>query len=344
VAFALVATAYDIFRPDIGTPPGRDFSNLYTAGKLVLEGEAWRAFDVDIFRLSLREYVGTLTQQNYSYPPHALFIAAPFALFPYGVSFFLWSAVSLVLFAWAARPFVPFPAILAALTPPAALNVWNGHYGLILGALWLLYFRFLGSRPAAAGWTAAALSFKPHMGLFIALTALTSRRTFIVAVTGVLALVLLSAWTFGIACWIGFVDTTIATQAVILTREANNFYFRLMPAAYTAFGRGSAALAVHLIFALAAIMLLIRYRRIDPFSLATATFIIVPYVFIYDMTVACLGFALLIWRDWKGLGLAERVILTLAFLSPDINILFSPIVPPILLAALWVQLRREATW
>jgi alpha-1,2-mannosyltransferase len=344
LAFALAASGYDILRPHIAVPPGRDFSNLYTAGKLALDGEAWMAFDPNIFRLALREYIGTLTLQNYSYPPHALFLAVPFALLPYGISFALWTVVSLALFLWAARSYVRFPLILAILTPAAALNVWNGHYGLILGALWLIYFRLLTKRPVAAGWTAALLSIKPHMGLFIGLTALTSRRTFITAAIGVLVLIILSGVVFGFACWFGFIDTTTATQTEILTRQSGEFYFRLMPSAYTAYGRGWVAIAVQAIFASAAIILLIRRRRIDPFSLATATFIVVPYVFVYDMTVACLGFALLIWRDWKVLTIEERTILTLAFMTPNINIVASPLVPPILLAALWVQLRKEATW
>jgi alpha-1,2-mannosyltransferase len=130
LAVALVATAYDIIRPDLGTPPGRDFSNLYTAGKLALEGRAYLAFDLDTFRLALRDFVGTLTLQNYSYPPHAMFIAVPFALLPYGISFAVWSVLSLGFFYWAAKPHVQFPPILSILTPAAALNVWNGHYGL----------------------------------------------------------------------------------------------------------------------------------------------------------------------------------------------------------------------
>jgi len=344
LSFALVAGAYDLIRPHIAVPPGRDFSNLYTAGKLALDGEAWRAFDPNIFRLALREYVGTLTLQNYSYPPHALFLAVPFALLPYGISFFLWTAVSLALFVWAARPYVRFPLILSVLTPASALSVWNGHYGLILGALWLLYFRFLKGRPVTAGWIAAVLSFKPHMGLFIGLTALTSKRVFITASAGVLTLIILSGVVFGFASWFGFIDTTTATQTEILTRQSGEFYFRLMPSAFTAYGRGPVALALQAIFASAAIILLIRGRRIDAFSLATATFIVVPYVFVYDMTVVCLGFALLIWRDWKVLTIEERTILTLGFMTPNINIVASPLVPPILLAALWVQLRKEATW
>jgi len=340
-AVALVGVAYDIFRPQLVIPPGRDFANLYAGGKLALASEAWQAFDLDLFRLAIRDQVGTLTQQNYSYPPHALFIALPFALLSYLPAFILFSLTGAALFVWAARPYVPFAPLLAVLTPAAALFLLNGHYGLLIGALWLFFFRNLQERPARAGLAAAALTFKPHIGLFVALAALSQRRTFVTAVAAMVALVAVSAAAFGLASWYGFIGQTVAAQADILTREGGDFYFRLMPSAYVAYGRGPVGWVAHCLFAAAAVMLLVRARRIDPFAFATATFIVVPYVFVYDMTVACLGLAILLWRDWGMLKGWERVVLTLAFFAPDLSLFVQPLVPPILLAALSVQARLE---
>lgn len=345
LAFASVAVAYDIFRPDLITPPGRDFANLYTGGRLAIEGRAYLAFDLDSFRLALREFVGTLTRQNYSYPPHALFIALPFALLPYGVSFALWSALSLGFFYWAAKPYVRFAPVLSVLTPAAALNLWNGHYGLVLGALWLLFFRLLEKRPLAAGLVASVMTFKPHMGLFIGLASFSKWRTLLGAIAGIFGLVALSVWAFDPASWYGFVGQTLSAQTEILTRSDNEFYFRMMPSAFTAYGREGFAIGAQLVVAAAALVMLYRYRRIDPFVLATATFLVVPYVFVYDMTVACLGFAIIIWRDWGELRKWEKWVLTLAFLLPvialGINRVGTMFGPPILLTALFIQIRRS---
>ncbi|MDP9423512.1 MAG: DUF2029 domain-containing protein [Pseudomonadota bacterium] len=342
-----MATLYDVFAPDLGVPTGRDFSNLYAAGKLAITGRAYEAFDLNTFRLALRDYAGVLSLQNYSYPPHALLIAAPFALLPYGMALTLWTLLGLGFFYWAAKPDVKFAPVLSILTPAAALSVWNGHYGLLLGGLWLLYFRLLKDRPLASGLIAAAMTFKPHMGLFIGLTALTKWRALLAATAGIAALILISAWLFGGASWYGFIGQTIGAQTEILSRQANEFYFRLMPSAYTAYGRGTIAIVAQVVTAVAAIGLLIRYRRIDPFVLATATFLIVPYVFVYDMTVVCLGFANILWMGWQRLATWERVALTLAFLSPVITILWplvSPmLVPPSLLAGLYIQTKLEST-
>lgn len=337
LSFAFVLIVTDIFNRDPGAPPGRDFANLYTAGKLALEGQAWRAFDVDVFRLEMRDVFGFFIQQNYSYPPHAMLLAAPIALLPYWPAFALWTAGSAALFYWAARPHMPFAPVLAVLTPAAALNMWNGHYGLLLGALWLFFFQ---SRGVRAGLIASLMTIKPHMGLFIGLTALRDWRTVAAACAATIALLGLSTWLFEPASWFGFISNTIGVQAEMLTRQSSEFYFRLMPSAYTAFGRDWSALVLQCLFAISAAVLLIRSRRIDPFALATATFLIVPYVFVYDMTVACLGFAIILWRDWCSLSKSEKTFLTLAFMTPNITMGLPALAPPILLLGLWVQTKR----
>jgi alpha-1,2-mannosyltransferase len=338
LSFAFVLILQDIIAPDPGAPPGRDFANLYNAGKLALDGYAYRAFDVDTFRFGFLDLFGKFIQQNYSYPPHALLLAAPMAMLPYWPSFAVWTVVSVGLFYWAAKPHVPFAPALAVLTPAAAINIWNGHYGLLLGALWLLFFQMRGVK---AGLIASAMTIKPHMGLFIAITALRDWRTVAAAVCGTIALVTLSIFLFEPASWYGFISNTFGVQMEMLTRQKNDFYFRLMPSAYTSFGRDGGAIVIHLLFAAVAAALVLRSRRIDPFAFATATFLIVPYVFIYDMTVACLGFAMILWRDWGKLGRSEKVVLTLAFMTPNLTLVFPPLTGPILLAALAVQTKAD---
>lgn len=343
LAIGLVAIIYDILAPDLGVPLGRDFSNLYTAGTLAIENRAHEAFDPNTHRLALRDIVGELTQQVYSYPPHALFVGVPFALLSYQLSLIVWTLATAAFFYWAAKPHVAFAPVLAVLTPAAVINIWAGQYGLLFGGLWLLYFRYFGPCPVRAGLIAAAMTFKPHLGLFVGLTAFTHWRTVAAAALSTMLLIFLSGAAFGWEGWYGFISQNVGTHVGFLTQRSDDFYFRLMPAAFTAYGKGMFGLSAQIAFAVAAIWLLIRSRRIDPFALATATFLIIPYGFVYDMTVVCLGFANILWLNWKHLKVWERFILTLAFLSPGINMLFaiySPmLVPPILLAGLFVQTR-----
>jgi hypothetical protein len=350
---AIVSVGYDIFVLTADVRPawlgdvwrdgilGRDFTNLWTAGRLVLAHAPACPFELSCFRAAFEHELQIPTHQNYSYPPTALFIAVPFGLFPYFLALVFWTVFGACFFAWAARPFLPkgFPLYLAVLTPAATINVWNGHYGFLLGGLWLLFFRSLEGRPAVAGLVAGLLTFKPHMGIMIALSSVRARSTIVFAVIMATALALLSAGIFGLDTWRSFFLDTTREQGDILTRDVFQFYFRQMPSAYVQFDRGLGGLIAQLIFAVGAVALLLKYRHWDAFSAATATFLIVPYCFNYDMTVACLGFAILLFERWSSLRPMQRVSLLTAFFAPELTYFAGAIVPFALLGALQVQLK-----
>lgn len=334
---AISFLGWDLAKSDMSHLPGRDFTNLWTAGRLALEGDAWKAFDADTFRLALLRQTGILSLQNYSYPPHALFIAMPFALMPYYIALVVWTLLGFGFFVWAAKPFVPFHPALAALTPAAAINIWNGHYGFYLGGLWLLTFAWANPRPHWAGVTAGLLTFKPHLGLFIAARVAARPMALFMAVASLLLLVAASMVAFGTGTWVAFFAQTTAEQADILTKADANSYLHMMPSAYCMFGRGVFGIVAQFIFASAAVGILVYRRVLDPFSAATATFLIIPYTFNYDMTVVSLGIAILVYSKWSELNLGNKILLTLAFWAPELTWVVPWFVPPILLTALWVQ-------
>ena len=107
----------------------------------------------------------------------------------------------------------------------------------------------------------------------------------------------------------------------------------MMPTPLVGYG-----LAGHLIFAAAALLLL--SRNFNVFTAATATFLVLPYAFHYDMTVANLGFAMLIFTRWEAMKLPEKLAACLGFLAPEFTTFGTWFVPPILLAGLYVQVRQ----
>ena len=123
IAFSVTAYLSDFFKKDMAVIVGRDFTNMWTSGRMALEGHAYRSFDLDSHRLALNEQLGVLTLQNFSYPPSTLFLNVPFALLPYHLALCLWILFGLTLFALAARPYLPkgFAVWLAAATPAAGL-------------------------------------------------------------------------------------------------------------------------------------------------------------------------------------------------------------------------------
>jgi hypothetical protein len=90
-------------------------------------------------------------------------------------------------------------------------------------------------------------------------------------------------------------------------------------------------------FTLAGLLLLAR--NFNVFTAATAAFLIAPYGFHYDMTVVCLGFGVLLFQKWRTMPPWHTFICALAFLSPVLVALGTWIVPPLLLAGLYVQVR-----
>jgi len=331
----------DVLTRNWGHVLGRDFSNLWTAGRLVLEGNSSCVFDLGCFRIKQFDSLGLLANQNYSYPPHALFLAVPFAIPSYPVALALWTIAGILFLTWSSRSFLPkgFPPLLVAFTTAGWLNIWNGHYGFFLAGLWLLCFRFIKTRPRMAGVMAGLLTFKPHLGVMIAATVAQRRKALLAALITTALAFAVSAAVFGLGTWLSFFEQTTGAQAHILARMTPQVYFRMMPSPYVAFGRGIPGIAAQVAFVGCTLWLLWRRGKMDAFSAATATFLIVPYSFNYDMTVVCLGVAILLYQHWNRLLRYERIALVIAFLSPQLTFFLPPLVPLSLLAALSIQLK-----
>ena len=309
----------------------RDYANLWVAGRLALEGNVAAIFDVEAFRQESVRLMGARVPGNYSYPPHALFLAMPFAVLPYGWSFIAWTLAGAAFFMWAAREHCHkvMPLFLVVLTPAALDNIRFGHYGFFVGGLFLLAF----SRRRIAGLAAAALTIKPHLGLMVAVQMLLDRRALLVAIAGTIGLIVASLLAFGAAAWTSFFTETFTYQSGLIAPGSRGKLAHMMPTPLVGYG-----LAGHLVFASCAVLLLTRCFNV--FTAATATFLILPYAFHYDMTVVNLGFAILIFTSWDDLKLPEKLATCLGFLAPEFTTLGTWFVPPILLAGLYVQTSR----
>jgi alpha-1,2-mannosyltransferase len=336
---------------------GRDFVNVWTGGHLAIEGRADMIYALPDYVAYLRNLVGPLDPHYYSYPPSTLFLAAPFGLLPYSAALALWTASGLAVFLWASRPYIRdvpnLPILFAAITPAALINIWAGHYGFLVGALWLACFARIERRPGAAGAFAALLTIKPHLGLLLPPLLLARRkwRTIAVAAAGSLAMLLASGAVFGFDLWTEYATEMSSFQASLLERKRS--FFLLMPGTFTSvrYGDGSPPVAwfAHVCVALVAAFVVWRAERNGAsltdlaFISATATFLILPYAFGYDMTVVSLGFALMLFRHWGNLPSWQRAALIGGYLSPQMSYLGKfvamPIAPAVLLLGLYAQFR-----
>jgi hypothetical protein len=308
---------------------GRDFANVYTSGRLALEGRLDLLYD-------LRGYAayqdvlfnGALRDHNYSYPPPTLLYTWVLALMPYPVALFAWLTLSVAAFAAAARPYLRdagLPAWLALIAPATLLNVWAGHYGLLVGALWLGAFHLLPRRPLLAGVLIGLMLVKPHLALLAPL--ILARRgewkAFGAAFATVAALAALSTAAFGPELWRTWLGVTIGFQAAMVD-DVGAYFLTMMPTlvpTVSAFGLPAAAAWTLQILAggaaIAALLLRMpRDSRTAGLAGGVATFLVLPYAFNYDLTVPGLAALLLFARLRRDPGRGAILIAGLAFLLP----------------------------
>lgn len=299
-----------------------DFNSLWIAGKMALAGSADQIYDSNLSQ-NFASRFGLSGEVNFPYPPHALPFFLPFALIPRIPAYFAWNLTTAVFFYWAAKPYLPkgFPPILTVLTPAALTSFDYGQTGLLFGGLWLLAF--------SGRWQSLALlSFKPHIG-FLAILAVRDWHSLTKAIAFGMVVIGATIAVWGSSLWSDFFGHTIGLAAEMGTPTRNRWLFQGVG---PAMGYG---LLGWIPFAAAGALLLAR--NINVFTTATASFLISPYGFHYDMSVACLGFGLMIFSSWREMPISHRIPALLGFLSPAIALVGAWWVPPILIWSLWAQ-------
>lgn len=335
---------------------GRDFANVWTGGKLALSGQLNLLYDVARYRSAEHALYGTVGVHNYSYPPLALFLDIPFALLPYGAALTMWLVGTGLLFVLAARPWWPEGRVpwLLLLTPAAMMNIWAGHYGFLIGALFLAGWHWLPDRPRRAGLCFGLMALKPHVAVLVPVILLLRGdwRTVATAALTVGLLVLASALAFGPELWAQYLTVTAGVQArmidpgtefygLMATSLASALLRQHVPAAI-AYGLQGVAIA-----GVAIGVTVATVRRAPPATLAllaaTGTFVILPYAFNYDLTIVML--AALVAYGRPDASLMEKAVALTAFLTPQWGMVASaigvPLTPIALISLFAVELRRQ---
>jgi alpha-1,2-mannosyltransferase len=334
---------------------GRDFVNVWTGGRLVGEGRLELIYDVEAYGAYQRALFGAIGPHNYSYPPVSFPLAWLAALLPYPVALAAWMAATGALFVHAARPWWPQragPAWLAVLTPAAILNIWAGHYGFLIGALFLLGWQNLEERPRVAGIFFGLMLLKPHLAILVPPLLLVRGHWQAIGSAAATVAVLVSATTlaFGWQAWDDWLFRTSGVQAAMIDPGEAFFGWMSASTATAALRLGASwpvAIAAHLVVAGMAAAMVARaaIRDVPTRELAllaaTATFLILPYSFNYDMTVVMIGALSLLAA--RGLTAAEERMAVYGFLAPQIGMILAgfgyPLMPVMLLGLAYAQMR-----
>lgn len=291
---------------------GRDFVNVYSSGTLVLQGRLDLLYDVPAYRaFQIGLFEGELKYHNYSYPPVTLLYAWLFALLPYPVAWISWLAGTGALFVAAARPYLRgagLPLWVAILAPASIVNIWAGHYGFLIGAFWLAAFRLLPTKPALAGILIGLMVVKPHLAVLAPFVLAWRREWVAFAAAGATAAALaaVSAAIFGADLWVTYLTETAMLQARMVD-DVGAFFLTMMPTVMPSLAIAGIptgmATAIQIVAALAALIILLARMPKDSgeagLATATATFLVLPYAFAYDMTVAGLA-GIILFRESLG--------------------------------------------
>lgn len=289
---------------------GRDFVNLYLAGDLLDAGRGAVLFDGAAYLAELRAWLGPdYPVHNWSYPPLIFPLAEALALLPYPAALLAWYGTGALALAAALR-LAGLPAFwmpLVLLSPAAVLNILAGQNGFFIAALILaaLFWAERG-KPLRAGLAWALVAVKAHLGLAVLPMLIGQGRARVIA-AGAAFLGLAVALTllrYGTDPWAGFLGETAPAQRRVIEAWQGLFQY-LMPTLFMQarlLGADIAtAYAIHALGAAIAVLLLARAwpgRRGDTRDwltwLCLATFLLLPYSFLYDMVI--LQAALALWH------------------------------------------------
>ena len=345
-----------------GRPLGTDFSQIWTAGRMALDGRAAEVWNWDAHRAVQEAFHGPRLKEWYGwhYPPPFLLIAAALATMPYLPALLIWQAATLLPFAWMIRRFTgrqeAWLFVLAA--PVTLICIMHGHNGFLTAMLLGGGLMLLERRPFAAGLLLGCLVYKPQFALVLPLLLLLLWNWRAIAGAAASSLMLiavtLAIWSWPV--WQAFLDSLPLTQSIVIEQGRTGWEKIMSPfAAVRAWG-GSVSLgyAVQAVFTVAAIgatLWLARKARPDVRNAAVTAAVLVstPYVLDYDFVVLLAGIAFL-WRDAERYGWLpwEKSGLALIWIAPLVarNVAALTLFPLGLLTALLVlvlALRRQLT-
>ena len=313
-----------------GRPLGTDFSQVWVAGDMVLDGRAAEVWEWEPHFAEQRAFHGKADVDGYGwhYPPPFLLVAAALATLPYVAALILYQSATLGAFgALAARASGRRDIWLFLLGAPVTLIcIGHGHNGFLtaclLGAgLWLL-----DRRPFIAGLFLGALVYKPHFALVLPAALLAGRqwRVILGAATSSLSLIAVTLVIWGWPVWQAFIDSLPLTRTIILEAGATGFHKIMSPFAMVRMAGGEVATAYAIqamatsFVVLTACWLAFSARAdLRNAGIALAALIATPYLLDYDLVVMLVALFFL-YRDAATHGWLrwEKIVMALAWITP----------------------------
>lgn len=346
----------------MGKPLGYDFITFWAASHLALAGKAALAYQIPaLFEAEKLAVPASHAVFVWYYPPPFFLVVLPLASMPFFVAYWFFQLGSLASYVVAFRRVMRGRAAMwcFAAFPGIWLNVFHGQNACLTAAFAAGFFVCLcHKKPALAGIFLGCMLVKPHLAILFPLSLLAARAWSALwsACASTALWIGVSTYVFGWQCWR---DSWSSMRYARLFLEQGILPWGKMPTVF-AFLRMDGvsvpyAYAVHLIVALLVAYSVWRVcRSTQDWSLRgayvmTATFLISPYIFDYDL--AWLAFPIA-WMTQAGLQhgwlAGEREVLVAAWalplaMAPAVTLLHIQIGPVVSGALLWMIARRVCT-
>ncbi|WP_398483756.1 glycosyltransferase family 87 protein [Tardiphaga sp.] len=321
----------------LGVPT--DFINVWSAGRLVLDGHPASAYDWDIQKQVQIGVLGQTYPGNFAwhYPPPFLFVASLLAKLPYAVAFAGWACISVVPYLVAMRTIVgrPFGMLLALAFPVVFTNVLVGQNGFLTASLIGGMLVLLPTRPILAGICLGLLSYKPQYGVLfpLVLIAAAQWRAFASAAVTTILLAVASWLAFGTESWLAFFKWMPMFSQAFLVEGRAPFGKMQSIFALVRYFEGGETLAWTLqwiLVAAVAVSLVWLWRSRTRYEwkaagLAIGALLATPYLFLYDVMVLAIAVGFLIrvgvsegflGHELPALGLAAVMLVSYQFIGP----------------------------
>lgn len=341
-------------RDQYGYLLGRDFVNTWMGARAVLAGQVDGLFHLVHYNQTIQTLFGKLPPLNWSYPPALLLFVWPFGFLPYIPALALWSLAGFTAYVAAASSFSRSVQHLGfvAVAPVVGICLFCGQNGFFTAALLILFFRYWDERPLLAGLFLGLMLYKPHLVVLFPLAlALSGRwKVFASAAATALALVLLTALVFGHDIWSEYFRLVTPVQKGVM--DTGTGFLTMMPTGFMharmlGFSP-SVARWVQLPFSFLALAALVWtfWKKRDPLLsgavLITASFVVTPYAFDYDMVV--FGWLLaMLWSQFETRW--DRILFLLIWTLPITMLVFGawylPVAAPLMALFLLRLLQKQ---
>jgi hypothetical protein len=288
-----------------GKPIGTDFSNVYAAGVLTLQGHAADAYNPQLqHAMEQTVFDGRdVPFFGWHYPPFFFAIAAIVAALPYAGGLALWVFASLAAYLAVMRAILPRPGTLLVATafPAVLVCIGHGQNAFFTASLLGAALQLIDRRPWTAGLLIGLLAYKPQFGVLIPVALVAGGRwpTIMAAIATVTALVAVSFAALGGSVWHAFFDSMTFTQTVVL-EQGGTGWEKIQSAFSAARHWGLDVPSAYAVQTMLALMLAASLAwlwhsdtafALKASALATASLLATPYVLDYDLVVLAVAIA-----------------------------------------------------